>query len=57
VNPLPVVHLVEESPEMPPGIGEVLVLRQIDLLLFRAYPSRSQHRYVIKAHAKCNIAR
>jgi hypothetical protein len=23
----------------------------------RAYPSRSQHRYVIKAQAKCNMAR
>src|SRR5512135_3156199 len=28
VNPLPVVYVVEESPELPPGIGEVLVLRQ-----------------------------
>src|SRR5512135_2956258 len=34
VNPLPVVYVVEEPPELPPGIGGVLVFRQIDLLLF-----------------------
>jgi integrase/recombinase XerD len=25
VNPLPVVHIIEELPQLPPGIGEVLV--------------------------------
>src|SRR5690242_6416669 len=33
VNPLPVVDIVEEPTQLPPSVREVLVLREIDLLL------------------------
>ena len=45
MNPLPVVHVVEGPPELPPGVGEVLVLRQIDFLPLDRFNKRSAYPF------------